>query len=329
LDDARYRPREYRTSDYPTEADLRRRIFPDRPSSPEHLRRQRALLAIPPSVLRPFVVEETSTGQGIGFAVLATEPDTLDPTTLWAGVTVDPDHRGRGVGRYLADAVDEEAGRLRARLLWAKVRAEDARSRAFAERRGFVECRRSWTSRLDLPAVGYHALPQRAERLARDGITFTTLAEEGAGRREVLEGVHRAVMGAMADEPRTGTFTPTPFELFAAEFFDAPGFLPEAFFLAKRGDEYVGVSNLERSPDDPALLRQMFTGTLRSVRGRGIATELKRRTVEYAQSHGYRTIRTGNDSLNHPMWAINAKLGFRREVETIQYERTLEPGAER
>jgi mycothiol synthase len=101
----------------------------------------------------------------------------------------------------------------------------------------------------------------------------------------------------------------------------------EAFFLARKDDIYVGVSKLEPLPGEPKVLHQTFTGTLREFRGRGIATELKRRTVAYAQEHEFRAIRTSNDSLNYPMWAINAKLGYRRKVERVQFEKPVPPPA--
>ncbi len=53
-----------------------------------------------------------------------------------------------------------------------------------------------------------------------------------------------------------------------------------------------------------------MTGVVASYRGRKIALALKLLAIRYAWSHGAKTIRTHNDSLNAPMLAINRKLGY-------------------
>ncbi|HKN06637.1 MAG TPA: GNAT family N-acetyltransferase, partial [Thermoplasmata archaeon] len=110
------------------------------------------------------------------------------------------------------------------------------------------------------------------------------------------------------------------FDQFVGEF-DAPAFLPEAWFLAYDGETYVAMSNLEKSLTESDSLRVGFTGTRAAYRGRGIASELKRRALEYARGKGVRYLRTVNDSLNLPMWAINQKQGFVRTFEWSAQER--------
>jgi mycothiol synthase len=276
-------------------------------------------------VHRVFAVEERSTGTGVGFGELATDHDTLDPSVLWAIIEVDPDHQHRGIGRHLADVLSAEARSRGTRDLWTWARIDRPRDVAFAGRQGFRELRRRWESWLELPARGYASIPDRTDSLARQGIELTTLAEEGPDREDVRRRLLTLFNEALADEPRVGSYTPTTYERFVSVNLDGPGFLPEAFFLARKDDRYVGVSNLELLPGEPGALQQVFTGTLREFRGHGIATELKRRTVAYAQEHGFLSIRTSNDSLNQPMWAINAKLGYRRRVEHAQFGKSLAP----
>ncbi len=126
-----------------------------------------------------------------------------------------------------------------------------------------------------------------------------------------------------ADEPRLGVYTPISREQFVDSELHHPNLVPEAYFLAKREDRYVGHSYLRRVPGQPSALHQGFTGTRREVRGRGIATELKRRAVEYARASGVESIDTSNDSLNQAMLAINAKFGFERFDERVFGERTV------
>lgn len=327
MDATRYRLRESLDQDFATRVELDHRLNPEVRYTEEQLRRWDAILRTPPLVYRLFVVEERSTGTGVGFAEMVTDQDSLDPNVLWAGIEVDPDHQHRGIGRHLAEVVSAEARDLGARSLWVLARIDRPRDVAFAGRQGFRELRRRWDSWLELPAPGYASVPDRTEALAREGIVLTTLAEEGPDREDVRRRLLTLFNEAVADEPRVGSYTPTTYERFVAINFGGPGFLPEAFFLARKDARYIGVSNLELQPGEPGVLHQIFTGTLREFRGRGIATELKRRTVAYGQDHGFRAIRTANDSLNQPMWAINAKLGYRRRVEHAQFGKSLAPPA--
>jgi len=73
------------------------------------------------------------------------------------------------------------------------------------------------------------------------------------------------------------------------------------------------------------VLNQDDTGVTREYRGRGIATALKLKVIEFGKKNGYRTIKTWNDSSNAPMLAVNTKLGFKRQVGWIMVEKILRP----
>ena len=112
------------------------------------------------------------------------------------------------------------------------------------------------------------------------------------------------------------------FKQFRALELESDNALPEANFLALDGARLVGVSRVGRRATEPEVLNQDFTGTDPDYQGRGIALALKLRTVEYAQTHGFREIWTQNDTLNVPMLRINERLGFQRQPPIILYERT-------
>jgi mycothiol synthase len=325
VDEARYQLREFADRDFATRVEVGHRLNPEQKYTEQEARRWDAVLRTPSTFYRVFVVEERSSGRGVAFGDLATDHDSLDPSVLWADVEVDPDHQHRGIGRFLAEVISAEAQRRGPRRLWAWVRLDRPRDVAFADRQGFHELRRRWESWLELPAPGLAAIPDRTEALRREGIELTTLAEDGPAQEDVRRRLLPLFNEAQADEPRVGSFAPATYERFVSFNLEGEGFLPEAFFLARKGDRYVGVSSLELLPAEPGVLHQVFSGTLREYRGRGIATELKRRTVAYAEAHGFRAIRTSNHSLNRPMWAINAKLGYQRRVELAQLERSLAP----
>ncbi|MDI6773518.1 MAG: GNAT family N-acetyltransferase, partial [bacterium] len=118
--------------------------------------------------------------------------------------------------------------------------------------------------------------------------------------------------------------TPPTQEEFLAQEVRHPWALLDAFFLAKRGNLYVGESVLKRSDGDPGLLRQQLTAVLPAHRGQGIAMALKVATIAYAQERGYRVIRTFNSSRNEVMLAINARFGFVRMPAWVTFVKLLD-----
>ncbi|MDG6909122.1 MAG: GNAT family N-acetyltransferase [Nitrososphaerota archaeon] len=230
-------------------------------------------------------------------------------------------HRqGRGLGRLLFATLEAAALGRRATVLWASVRAEDRRSVRFFDKSGFVERHRSWASRLDLveasPAHGLaSSLPQ--------GVFLTSLAEEGPERPEVRDRLYRLRNESGRDAPSMGTPSGYTFEQFLDATFRHSGFLPEATYVARVGDRYVATTSLETVNGKRDTLHVSYTGTLREFRGQGLATELKRRAIEYAKSRGYRYLTTDNDSLNEPIVKVNQALGFHVERTTIRGEKLL------
>jgi len=272
-------------------------------------------------------VEERKSGEVVATAAIAHSPFNYHPNKFWADVVVHPAHRGRGIGRALSALVESEAAAHHAECLWTDVRWDDPRSLEFSRRLGFVELRRLWMSILDLAQLTPPEPENRLAKLEKEGIRFTTLAKEGWERPEVRKGLFELHGETGRDVPRMGDYTPISFEQFEGELA-RPWFLPEAYFIACVGPLYVGMTNLERTMSEKDALRVGFTGTRAAYRGKGIASELKRRALDYARAHGVRYLKTVNDSLNAPMWAINERQGFRRTVEWSAQEKRFPKGTD-
>jgi GNAT superfamily N-acetyltransferase len=131
------------------------------------------------------------------------------------------------------------------------------------------------------------------------------------------------------DVPDIDPFTAMPYDDFLKTYITAPYVIPDAFFLAKDGDRYVGTSQLWSSEEEPDILHQELTGVIPEYRGKGVAMALKLKTVEYARANGKREIRTWNDTLNRPMLRINEAMGFQKEPAEIAFlkDLTAEPAA--
>ncbi|MGA8605025.1 MAG: GNAT family N-acetyltransferase [Thermoplasmata archaeon] len=324
MDREEYLVRPFTDLDYEAVSRIGRKVTPEFPFSPEEERQWVARFMTSDRINERWIVEERSTSTVVAWGSMSHAPHAFEPRKFWSAVEVDPAHRGRGIGRTLAALIESEAGSHGAVCLWTNVRTDDPRSFDFAQRHGFRELRRVWMSTLDLTQERPEPGAERGKALERDGMRFTTLSEEGPAREETRRKLLELLNETSRDVPRVGKFAPMTYEQFVKEF-ESPSFLPEACFLAAVGDEYVAISSLERSLAEPDSLRVDFTGTRSAYRGRGVASELKRRALEYARARGVRSLRTVNDSLNRPMWAINAKQGFVRTFEWSAQERRFPP----
>ena len=321
-----YRLRPFAEGDYAEEARIVNRVHSGWTTSVEELQHFDALLASAGHVNEKRIVESTGRAGVVAVGELSTSPDSAEPRRLWTSVAVDPAHQHLGIGRWLADELEGAARARGVAALLASVEVEDARAVRFFGARGFRERRRVWLSRLDLTAERTPETASSSGRLVPKDVTITTLAEEGPERPEVLERLYRLKVATDADVPRIGRYTVISFDEFVQWDVRMPGAIPEAFFIARAGDEYVGLCVLETLSEAPDTLLQIYTGTSAAYRGRGIATAMKRRAIDYARTHGFRYIRTSNDSLNRAMWGINERLGFRRREVWVQGEKALVHG---
>ena len=254
---------------------------------------------------------DPATGAPVGSLGYNHMPWSFHPDRYAVWVGVHPRWQGRGIGRDLGDRLHEELRKRNATAIRSWLRESMTESVAWARRRGMRDLHRSWESRLDVSAFD----PSRFAADARtpDGIEVVTLKDELAGNPESIRDVFELDNVLSADVPRVDPFTPPPFEMFRDWTLNGPRSLPEAFFLAKDGDRYVGISDLERLESMPDTLWTGFTGVRREYRGHGIAMCLKLRAIAYAKRRGFLWIRTGNSTLNAAMLGINMKLGFVKE----------------
>ncbi|MCI4364791.1 MAG: GNAT family N-acetyltransferase [Thermoplasmata archaeon] len=326
MDRALYSIRPYTESDLEAEVRIDTAVDPLHPHTLEELRHwiETATTGVGHVSLR-FAAADRRTGAVVAYGVVQHTSFNFHPLKFELYVAVHPDFQGQGIGRELYAALENEVLQRSAICLWSMVRENEPRAVRFMEQSGFVPRRKAWRSRLDVARADLSKFPDRTRPMADRGIVLTTLAEEGRERPEVRQRAFRLCTAASADVPRMGEYSPVSFEEFVEFDLNGPGALPDAYFLARRGDEYVGSTVMDRDLAEPDTLQVGFTGTHPGFRGLGIASELKRRAVEYARTRGYRFLLTNNDSLNHPIWAINERLGFRPETTWIQGEKELVP----
>jgi len=324
MEGSRYALREVRDADFESIASLHNAVDPDRPYSAPSLRRQSEGLRRPGQDPRAIVATDVHSGEIVGYALLYYQPNEDDPGRPWIEGEVLPARQGQGIGTLLYDAMLAEARSRGATGVRSSVRENSPAGKAFLKRRSFEERRRSWRSRLELAGADTSRLPELERALNSAGIRVTTLAREGTNDPAVQRGVYEMSERTARDVPHVGTYRAVPFEEFRKFFLDDPNLLADAWFLAKQGDRYVGISYGGREPAQPAVLLQFYTATLREFRHRGIALTLKLKLIEYGKNHGFARIETSNDSKNVAMWTLNQSLGFRKINEMIRVEKLFE-----
>ena len=174
--------------------------------------------------------------------------------------------------------------------------------------------------RLDVATAVVSPLRQ----LEDEGISITTFADERVRDPRCVEKLYELTTLLNEDDPARGPFVPPVYNAREAlMWMEMKYVLPDAYFIAKRGDEYVGVSDVSLFEAIPGGLTQGFTGVKREYRRRGLATALMLHGIDYARAHGYGIIQSFVKPQQTAMRALNKKLGFQLLFENLMLEKCL------
>jgi GNAT superfamily N-acetyltransferase len=188
--------------------------------------------------------------------------------------------------------------------------------------RGYKEERRSRFWQLDL-VEGKERIAKMAaesrERMKREHIQVLTLGEDNDPKK--FEKLKRMSDEAEQDVPTTVPHVPAEMDEWM-KWFSSPGLRPDRIWIAREGDDIVGISMLAYPPVR-GIVSTDWTGTARKVRGRGVARALKCETLMQAIALGIDRVRTDNDSANVPILHINESMGYRRRPDMIQFLKVL------
>lgn len=230
---------------------------------------------------------------------------------LWTTVDVLTDARREGVGTALLAAVSDIARAAGKSAMLVPVSEGRPEGIEFFVHRGFTEYERSKS--VELVLAGRVAPPGDPPT----GVILTSLAE----RPDLIAGVHAVANETYPDIP--GGEEPMAvgdLAEFRARNVDRHGIPKDAFMVALECDSgrVIGYASLILAPGGNQLVAwHDMTGIVRDWRGRGVATALKRATIGWAIANGVALLRTGNDTTNAPMRAVNARLGYRPFPDTL------------
>ncbi|HZP96175.1 MAG TPA: GNAT family N-acetyltransferase [Candidatus Limnocylindria bacterium] len=298
------------------------RCYPDYPFTLAEVRHQDECFDTSRYFFLRLVAEEG--GSVVGGVQVNHRPGRFHPDRYSFDIWVLPDARRRGWGTRLYDAA---LGALRERgAVAATAGAKESMTDGveFLRHRGWVEVKRDWESRLPVAAFDPAPFASASERVASQGIRIATYAEELARDADAERRLYELVDQVRGDVPAIDPATPETIDEWRPRWTGAPGFIPEACFIAIDGDgTWLGVSNLERPLEDPTFLWQGLTGVRREFRGRGVAMALKLRTAAFARASGVDHIKTWNDQRNRPMLSINEAMGFVKQPAWLALELRL------
>jgi GNAT superfamily N-acetyltransferase len=234
-----------------------------------------------------------------------------DFPAFWGNISVLPEHRGRGVGSALLDAIGGVAVAAGKPELYGRTTSDRPEAVAFLERRGFREVERMKVVRLELANL----VPPPIDAPA--GISITSLAD----RPELADRLYDVAVEALPDIPGDGRMDPGTPDEFRVRDIDRPVLPPWGCAVAidEASGEAVGYSNLLLVAGTPGLAWNAMTAVRRGWRGRGVAGALKRAAIGAAVTNGLHAIETANDIDNAPMRAVNRRLGYEPMPDEIYF----------
>jgi GNAT superfamily N-acetyltransferase len=177
-------------------------------------------------------------------------------------------------------------------------------------------------SQLDVPSFEATKFANLARHVQQQGIRIYQISALQALDPDWQRNLYELDWACALDEPSPDPLTQQPFENYVKQFLNDPNFMPEAWFIARDGQQYVGLSGLLKIPTDRERFYSGFTGVLPSHRRRGIATALKVRAIEFARQHGVKFIKTNNEE-NNPMYNLNLRLGFQPGPAWLAFKKII------
>ena len=245
----------------------------------------------------------------IGYAHLDTEGDAFGRQVI--ELIVHPEHRNRGHGPALFDAVLDVAGTGTVRA-WSH--ADHAGAAKLAARAGFTRVR-------ELLVMGAATAELRLrEPVLPDGVRLRTF-RPGQDEKAVID----VNTGAFSWHPEQAVFGVA--DLTAAEresWFD-----PDGFFLAERSGALLGfhwtkVHPPGDEPDAEPVGEVYVVGVDPAAQGSGLGTALTIAGLAYLRDQGLGKVILYVEGDNPAAIAVYRKLGFDTESTAVQYER-VEP----
>ena len=240
---------------------------------------------------------------------------------LWIGVC--PENQRCGIGSRLFETVMHALQPFDPIALRTTAAEDLLQSQRFLEKRGFQEVIRDIRSELNVQSFDLSRFTGLENRFQGLGIQIMTLPEleSDPDRNQKLYDLDWEISLSVPGDLAAGIGR-RGLDKYVEYAIEGPYVLPEGFFVAVKGDEYIGLSHV-LSLEKGVSLYQGLTGVKPPYRHLGIGLAMKVRVIAYAQATGHKTIKAENDAKNSPMLAMNEKLGYIRKPDLITFEKQI------
>jgi GNAT superfamily N-acetyltransferase len=247
------------------------------------------------------------------------------PQKFIISIAVRSEHQGCGIGSMLYETIMHGLHPFDPIALRAFATDDQPQSRRFLEKRGFQEVIRDVRSELNVQTFDLSPFTGLEDRFRRNGIEIKTLPEleDDPERNRKLYDLDWELSLSVPGDLAAGIGR-RGLEKYVEYAITGSDTLPEGFFVAVKGEEYIGLSHLLVSEKDVSLY-QGLTGVKPQYRRQGIGLAMKIRAIAYAQACGYARIRADNDVKNIPMLTMNERLGYIKKPDLITFEKQLQP----
>jgi GNAT superfamily N-acetyltransferase len=315
--------RQFAAGDYPAIVGIHNSlnvVWPERPRTPEawaEVDRNRN----PKLKYRRLVAVQD--GVVVGFASYGQSSVDYHPQRFYVNVEVSPSRQRQGIGAALYDLIMAELQPLDPRVLRADAFTNLPQGFSFLRKRGFYEAFRETPVHLDIPSFDPGPYAGLESELLRRGIAIQTLRQLETDPGRDLK-TYDLYWDVTKDVPQEDFRIEKPaFDEWLSWGLNDPTLLHDAYLIALRGQEYVGLSEWFLDPGGDVLLGGLL-GVRRKERGQGLALALLLRAIAYAKAQGYPLLKTCTAVQNAPMQALFNKLGFARDPEWQQCQKDID-----
>lgn len=267
-----------------------------------------------------FVIEEG--GEIVAVGEYGQRMGAYHPHRFSLQIAATPAYQGRGFGKALYEHLLAALRPFAPQELSGDTLADRERAVRFLTERGFVVAQTEQVSALAPANFDPGAWRDAVAKVAAQGIVIKTFAELKNTDPDVYTKCEALHWELSQDVPHTETMTRPPMDEWMKRY-DRPDFLPDAnFFAVTPTGEYVGMTILWRSLANNDL-NTGITGVMPAFRKRGIATSLKVRALMFAKEVGADFVWTSNEVNNTGMLGINARFGFERRPDELQFKKRI------
>lgn len=274
----------------------------------------------PGRLFRRYVVEVDANIIGYGFS-MKSDPNLAN---FRFAIFLHPDHQTRGLIDVFYHYVIELCMRNKPDSLVTQVGEDEVQKLDWLGQNGFHQVMRYPVSILDVLDFDPAPYKELLDSVAQQGIKILSLAELKEIDPDWQLRVYELDNLLTRDVPSPQPYVPLPFHLYTKTVFEDPQFMPECWYVAMVGKQYIGLTTLEKGTESVEILYTGFTGVRRAYRRHGIATALKVQSIQFAAKLGTRLIQSNNEE-NNPMFQLNLQLGFQPQPADVDWEKSFDP----